>query len=168
MALVRGGRLRPLRPSLAVAALAAACACAHAPARRAAEAEAVRAAIAAANAEFAQALVRGDARAMSAVFAEDAELIPASRPGFVSGRAQIEAFNAERLRARRYLDVVITSVHFGVSGDLAWETGTSRATIQQGDGAPVTVTGRYLAVWARGADGRWRIRADLPIADPAP
>jgi uncharacterized protein (TIGR02246 family) len=155
-------------PSL-LAALAAACACAHArgPAGPAEEA-AVRAAITAANEEFAQALVRGDARAMAALFTEDSELIPASRPGFVSGRPEIEAFHAQRLRARRYLDVVITTVKVGVSGDLAWETGTSRATVQQGDGAPVTFSGRHLAVWKRGADGRWRIRADLPIADPVP
>jgi ketosteroid isomerase-like protein len=87
-------------------------------------------------------------------------------PGFVSGRAAIEAYQAKRLQARRYVDAVITTAELGVSGDLAWETGTNRVTIQQGESAPLTVTGRYLAVWKRGADGRWRIRAELPITDP--
>jgi uncharacterized protein (TIGR02246 family) len=143
-------------------------ACAHLGGSRGGEAEVanVRAAIAAANAEFAQALVRGDARAMAAVFAEDGEIIPATQRGYVSGRAAIEAYQAERLQARRYLHAVITTLQLEVSGDLAWETGTSRVTIQQGESAPVTVTGRYLAVWKREPDGRWRIRAELPVADP--
>ncbi len=128
----------------------------------------VRDAIAAANAEFARALVAGDARATAAVFTEDGQVISAARQGFVSGRAEIEAFNASRLEGRHYLEAVITTVGLGVDGDLAWETGTSRVTMQQGESPPVTVTGRYLAVWQRGPDGRWRIRADLPIADPPP
>jgi ketosteroid isomerase-like protein len=102
------------------------------------------------------------------VFAEDGEVIPATQGGFVSGRSAVEAYQAKRLEGRRYLDVVITTVHLGVSGDLAWETGTSRVTVQQGQGAPVTVPGRYLAVWRREPDGRWRIRVDLPVADPPP
>jgi uncharacterized protein (TIGR02246 family) len=163
---VRGRRARSALLVLASAIVASACA--HgAGARGAAEAEA-RAAIADGNAEFARALVAGDARAMAAVFAEDGEVIPSLQRGFVSGRAEIEAYNARRLGARRYLDVVLTTVNLGVSGDVAWETGTSRVTLRQGEGAPVTLTGRYLAVWKREADGRWRIRADLPIPDPAP
>lgn len=128
----------------------------------------MRAAIAAGNAEFARALVAGDPKAMATVFTEDGEIISASQQGFVSGRAEIEAYSARRLEARRYVDVTITTVRLEVSGDLAWETGTNRFTLQQGQGPPVTVTGRYLAVWRRGADARWRIQADLPIGDPAP
>jgi uncharacterized protein (TIGR02246 family) len=167
--MARHGYLRAIwtRCSPWVMASVLASGCAHAGARAAADAE-VRAAIAAANAEFARALVAGDARALSALFAEDGEVVPAAERGFVSGRAEIEAYNARRLGARRYLDVTLTTVRLGVSGDLAWETGTSQVTLRQGEGAPVTLTGRYLAAWSRGADGRWRIQADLPIPDPVP
>jgi uncharacterized protein (TIGR02246 family) len=150
-----------------VAASLAASACAHSRGGAGAEA-AVRSAIAAANAEFARALVAGDAGAMAAVFTEDGEVIPEGKKGFVSGRAAIEAYQASRLGALRYLDAVLTTVRLGVSGDVAWEIGTSRVTVQQGESAPVTLTGRYLAVWRRDRDGRWRIRADLPVADPPP
>jgi uncharacterized protein (TIGR02246 family) len=160
-------RMRRTRWSLLLVSVVAS-ACAHSPGARGTSDSDVRAAIAEVNAEFARALVAGDARAMAAVFAEDGEIIPATQRGFVSGRTEIESYNARRLTAGRYLDVVITTVQLGVSGDLAWETGTSRVTMQHGKSAPVTLTGRYLAVWRREADGRWRIRADLPIADPAP
>lgn len=156
------------RRALLVAASIGASACAHGARGRGAPEADVRAAVAAANAEYARALVAGDARAMAAVFTEDGELIPARQRGFVSGRAEIEAYNARHLGSRRYLDVVITTVHLEVSGDVAWEAGTSRVTVQQGEHAPVTVTGRYLAVWRRDPDGAWRIRAELPVSDPAP
>jgi uncharacterized protein (TIGR02246 family) len=156
-----------MRCSQVVAALTLVSGCAHsAGSRREAETAEVRAAIAEANTEFAQALLRGDARGMAAVFTEDGEIIPSTQPGFVSGRAEIEAYQANRLQALRYLDVAITTLDLGVSGDLAWETGTNRVTIKQGESPPVTVTGRYLAVWKREPDGRWRIRADLPVTDP--
>lgn len=156
-----------LLPLLLAAALAAS-ACAHGTGARGALDPEVRAAVAEANAEFGRALVAGDARAMAATFTEDGEIVPASQAGFVSGRAAIEAYYARRLGTRRYLEVVLTTVRLERSGDLAWETGTSRVTLQQGETAPVTVTGRYLAVWRRESDGRWRIRADLPIADMSP
>lgn len=167
----RHGRVRPqLTGAPLVAALVFACAaCAHSPgASKDSELAAVRAAIEAANAEFAGALVRGDARAMAEVFAEDGQIVPASGPGFVTGRAEIEAYQERRLEARRYLEAVITTRDLGASGDLAWETGTIRVSIKQEPGAPVTVTGRYLAVWRRDPDGRWRIQADLPVSDPVP
>lgn len=167
MARHRNLRTRPTRSSLLVALSIAASGCAHWPGTRGTREAEVRAAIAAANAEYARALVAGDARAAAAVFTGDGEVIPATQRGFVSGRPEIEAYIAARLGARRYLDVVITTVHLGVSGDVAWETGTNAITIQQGESAPVTVTGRYLAVWKRESDGRWRIRADLPVGDPA-
>ena len=157
------------RCAVAAATVVLVSGCAHTGATRsAAEIAGVRGEIEAANAEFAQALVRGDAQAAASVFADDAEIVPATGRGFVSGRAAIAEYQAKRLQARRYLDVVITTVQLGVSGDLAWETGTNRVTMQQGESPPVTVTGRYLAVWERQQDGRWRIQADLPVLDPAP
>jgi uncharacterized protein (TIGR02246 family) len=163
----RALRARRTRCSLLAAVSVLASACAHWPGGRAPAAD-VRAAIGAANAEYARALVAGDARAMAAVFAEDGQVVAATHPGFVSGRTEIEAYNARRLEGRRYLDAVITTVDVGVEGDLAWETGTSRVTVQHGKTAPVTLTGRYLAVWERGSDRRWRIRVEIPVPDPAP
>ena len=74
----------PARCALLAAASICLSACAHWPGGHGRTDE-VRAAITAANAEFARALVAGDARATAAVFAEDGQLIPAARQGFISG-----------------------------------------------------------------------------------
>lgn len=161
-------RLPLAHRSLLAAAAIAATACAHWPGARGGAEERVRAAIATANAEYARALKAGDAHAVAAMFTEDGEVVPTGQRGFLTGRAEIEAYNASRLEGRRYLDVALTTVHLETSGNLAWESGTSSVTMQQGVGPSVIVTGRYLAVWRRGPDGRWRIRADLPITDPLP
>lgn len=153
---------------LAVAIALTASGCAHLGRTPAAADAEVRAAIAAASAEFARALVAGDAHAAAAVFTADGEVIPTTRRGFITGREEIEAYNASRLATRRYLEVTFTTVGLEVSGDLAWETGTNSITMQQGEAAAVTLTGRYLVVWKREQDGRWRMRVDLPISDPLP
>ena len=144
--------------------------CAHSSGGRSeSDDSAVRAAIKKRNDAICAAVKRGDAAAMAQVFTEDADFIPAPPgKGFISGRAAIEALYAQRLQTRRYLDLVLSTASVGTSGDLAFETGTNSVTFQEGDGAPVTRTGRYLVVWRRDPDGVWRIRVDLPIGDPAP
>jgi uncharacterized protein (TIGR02246 family) len=144
--------------------------CAHSSAGRAeADDSAVRAAIKKGNDAIIAAVKRGDAAAVAQIFTEDADFIPVPPgKGFISGRAAIEALNAQRLQKRRYLDLVLSTTSVGTSGDLAYETGTNSVTFQEGDAAPVTRTGRYLVVWRRDPDGVWRIRVDLPIADPPP
>lgn len=94
-------------------------------------------------------------------------MIPSAAKGFVSGRAALQEYYAGRLRAARFLEVSITTTAVEVSGDLAWETGTNRVVVQVGDAPPATRTGRYLVVWKRGPDGRWRYGVDAVIPDPA-
>ena len=143
-------------------------ACSHAaPARAPTDPAETRAAIEAANVRFAAAVMRGDTAAIAQIFAEDGEAIAATEKGFVSGRPALEAYYAGRLRAARFHDVVITTTAVDVVGDLAWETGRNRLTVQVGDAPPTTRTGRYLVVWKRQQDGRWLIRVDAVIPDPA-
>ena len=143
-------------------------ACSHtAPARAPTDPAEARAAIEAANLRFAAAVMRGDAAAIARIFAEDGEAIATTENGFVSGRPALEAYYAGRLRAARFREVVITTVAVEVAGDLAWETGRNRLTVQVGDAPSTTRSGRYLAVWKRQQDGRWLIRVHAAIPDPA-
>lgn len=150
-----------------VGAVAVALGCAHGDAASGRSAADARAAIEALNQEFSAAMRRGDAAAVAALFTEDGEVASPTAKGFIAGRPALLAYYTDRLRAARYLELLVITSSLDVEGDLAWTTGTNRSVIQVGDATPATRSGRYLAVLRRGADGRWRYRVDAIIPDPA-
>lgn len=59
------------------------------------------------------------------------------------------------------------------SGDLAFSQGTYEITMNDPKGNPVTDRGKYVVVWKKQADGRWKALADignsdLPLPLPTP
>jgi ketosteroid isomerase-like protein len=62
-----------------------------------------------------------------------------------------------------------TKVEVAQSGDLAFVTGTYDLTTKDASGKPVNDRGKYLAVWEKQADGKWKCGADIWNSDlPAP
>ena len=114
------------------------------------------------------AVLVGSGDRVATVFADDATLLDPALPGAVHGHVAIAEYWRTRLARTRFLEAELTTTDVSVSGDLAYEVGTSRARTQVGDLPPVLSTGRYLAVWRLGPGGRWRIQADCFIPDPTP
>lgn len=60
------------------------------------------------------------------------------------------------------------------SGDMGYTTGTNRITVPDSTGKTMTIDGRFITVWRKGADGKWRCVEDIfnsgpmPAAAPAP
>ena len=52
------------------------------------------------------------------------------------------------------------------SGDLGYTTGTNEMSVPESDGKIVKMTGRYITVWRREADGRWRCTEDYSSPGP--
>lgn len=97
---------------------------------------------------------RDDAAAVAALYADDAVVVgPAGQPA--QGRQAIqEAFAADFPQAT---NLQVTSSDVEVSGDLVTDMGEFTQTVQTPDGQQQTVTGRYIVVLRRQADGAWRI-----------
>jgi ketosteroid isomerase-like protein len=110
----------------------------------------------------------GNGDRVATVFANDATILPFKRPGTIQGHVAIAEYWRERLASTRFLELELNISEVSVSGDLAYEIGTNRSKTQTGDAPPVVSTGRYLAVWRLGSDGKWHIQADCPIPDPPP
>jgi ketosteroid isomerase-like protein len=108
----------------------------------------------------------GNGDRVATVFADDATILPFRLPGTIHGHVAIAEYWRNRLAAARFLELELTTAEVSANGDLAYEVGTFRAKTQAQDAAPVLSTGRYLVVWRRSVDGRWRIQADCPIPDP--
>jgi uncharacterized protein (TIGR02246 family) len=127
-----------------------------------------RAGIQEANQLLIAAALVGNGDRVATVFADDATILPFKLPGTIHGHVAIAEYWRNRLATARILDLELTTTEVSVTGDLAYEVGTNRVTTKAGDAAQVLSTGRYLVVWRRGGDGRWRIQVDCPIPDPPP
>ena len=66
-----------------------------------------------------------------------------------------------------------TKVEVAKSGDLGFVSGTYELTMNDASGKPVTDKGKYVEVWEKKADGKWKCgtdtwNSDLPASTPAP
>jgi len=117
---------------------------------------------------WAKAYNAGDAKAISALYAEQAVLLP---PGFpaAKGKAAIQAYfvkdTAEPAKAGVTFSLDPKSKSdVSVSGDLGWESGTY--AVNDKSGAAVEI-GKYLTVY-RKSGGKWLIIRDTWNSDAPP
>jgi uncharacterized protein (TIGR02246 family) len=114
-----------------------------------------------ANLAYEQAIARGDAEAIGALHTPGAVLLP---PGSstINGRAAIvEFWNGAFSQGTGTMDFATEEVV--ARDDMAYERGTySFAAGGQSE------TGKFLAVWLRGADGVWRIHRDAWSSNAGP
>ena len=112
----------------------------------------------------------GDAKAVAALYAEDALLLPPGAPG-VKGRAAILEFFTKDIAGAKAAGAVFVlnpKTDVGVSGNTGWESGTYKATVK----GAVVESGKFLSV-SRKKDGKWLYirdtwNADAPPAPAAP
>ena len=114
------------------------------------------AALESATAGLVQAYNDKDADAVAAIYAEDAQLLPQGAPA-VKGRAAIREQYANEI-ATAWAKISFVNDAPVVAGDWAWRTGTWRQDYEP------PVSGKYLEVWHRTAEG-WRLYRDISNSD---
>jgi uncharacterized protein (TIGR02246 family) len=112
-----------------------------------------------ANAAWLPAVLKKDPAPIVEPYAEDSVFITATGEA-ASGRGAI----LKLMRERFAKPVTITGGDLkqdgiALAGPLIYEWGHATLTLSDG----TTSAGRYLTVWARGADGRWRISRNLSL-----
>lgn len=111
------------------------------------------AALRAADDTFERALHSGDVETVTALYAEDAVLLPEGGPA-VRGREAIRKYFAAAVAETKPGESTTGTLSdraVGVSGDLGWSSGTSKVT--RPDGTTVFV-GKFLSV-SRKVNGKW-------------
>jgi uncharacterized protein (TIGR02246 family) len=58
-------------------------------------------------------------------------------------------------------EVVLTTVEVEGSGDLAYEIGRTRVQIQTEAMGSITDSTKYLVIWKKQPDGKWKVYADM-------
>ena len=115
------------------------------------------------NAALAVALAEGDARAIAAMYTEDARLLPPNAR-VVQGREAVEKFWKETVAAG-VVGIELITVEVDVLGDTLVEQGRSRIL---GKAKSIIDEGKYLVVWKR-IDGKWKLHRDIwNSSEPAP
>ncbi len=121
--------------------------------------EQVRIAIEQANTKFSEALSRGDAAGLAAMYTDDATLLPFETE-MIKGKPGIEAYwnGAIQMGVK---GVVLTTVDLGGGGEFVYEVGTAIMTVQPEGMEPMEMPAKYVVVWKKTADGAWKLHVDI-------
>jgi uncharacterized protein (TIGR02246 family) len=123
------------------------------------------AAIRSASQEWSNAASGKDLEKAVSFYAEDATYNPPGAP-LAAGKdairkvwANVVAIPGGNLRWQT------SKVEVARSGDLAYDTGAYTLTKNDANGKPVTSTGKYVVVWKKQTDGKWKVIQDIDNPD---
>src|SRR5262245_4757497 len=101
---------------------------------------------------FGAAAARKDYAAVAGFYTEDAKVLPPDA-SILTGRKAIEEFWRTTLGLA---DVTFKTIDLEIAGDTAYEVGETDVKLSSGQ-----AKAKYLVVWLRCPDGRWRLHRDI-------
>jgi len=114
------------------------------------------------NAQWVEAWAKGDPSMTASLFAEDGVQL-AGKGKLVKGRQAIfERQKAAMAGADPGVKVTVTTVDVWLDGDVAYETGKYKYEYTE-KGKPGIEEGRYVTIWKRQKDGRWKLAMDMGV-----
>jgi uncharacterized protein (TIGR02246 family) len=154
--------------SLAIIGLALACQQLPPPSppdTRAADERAVREA----DAAWAKAAAAKDVEARLSFLAEDALVLPPNAPMQTGKESMRKGLSEEMANPGYAISWQASKAEASRGGDLAYTVGTYQFTMTGPKGKPVTDRGKYVTIWRKQPDGKWKAVADIFNSDlPAP
>jgi uncharacterized protein (TIGR02246 family) len=166
----RGEKMQGSKPffwgCLAVVLFAAACGQQAPPDTRAADESAIRDL----DAQWSKTAAANDVDGTVSYYSDDASVLPPNAP-IATGKQAIQAVWASLLRPGVSVSWQSTNVEVSRSGDLAYAMGVYQETLKNSRGKPVTDHGKYVEVWKKQTDGKWKtvadiFNSDLPLSAP--
>jgi uncharacterized protein (TIGR02246 family) len=114
------------------------------------------------DAEWVKTVADKNAQQSSSYYAEDGVLMAPGAP-IASGQEEIQKTWAGMLATPGFaLSFAPAKVTVSRSGDLAYEVGDYEMTTNDKKGKPQTVRAKYVVVWGKQADGKWKALVDAP------
>jgi ketosteroid isomerase-like protein len=106
-------------------------------------------------------------------YSDDAIVMPPNAPGATTKEAIRNVWKEVVASPGAALSWKASKVEVAKSGDLACVSGTYEETTIDASGKPINDRGKYVEVWEKQADGKWKCGADiwnsdLPATAPAP
>jgi uncharacterized protein (TIGR02246 family) len=97
-------------------------------------------------------------------YSEDAIVMPPNAPSATTKEAIRSAWK-DMIASASSVSWKATRVEVAKSGDIAYLSGTYEMTKNDASGKPVNDRGKYLEVWEKQADGKWKCGADIWNSD---
>ncbi len=113
--------------------------------------------------DWSKAAVARNVDRVASFYADDGVAYPPNEPVAV-GRAATRAVWARYFSDPTY-QVSWKTTAAGVENNTGWTAGTYQESFQGPDGKTVVGTGKYLCVWRKGADGKWKAIQDMWNSD---
>jgi ketosteroid isomerase-like protein len=106
-------------------------------------------------------------------YSDDATVLPPNAPAATTKEAIRKVWQDMLATPGFVISWKATKVEVAKSGDLGFVTGTYEVTMNDASGKPVSEKGKYVEVWKKQADGKWKCgtdtwNSDLPASAPAP
>lgn len=114
--------------------------------------------------KFQKSVAEGGGKAFASWFADDAVTLNNGRPA-VMGRAAIAA-QAQWDPKTYQLTWAPQGAQMGPSNDMGFTWGHYEGHSKDKNGQPVVISGRYITVWKKVADGSWKVVMDASADEP--
>ena len=102
-------------------------------------------------------------------YSADAIVMPPNAPAATSSEAIRKGWQDLLASPGLVISWKTTKVEVAKSGDLACLSGTYELTMNDASGKPVNDHGKYVEVWEKQSDGKWKCGTDIWNSDlPAP
>jgi ketosteroid isomerase-like protein len=124
------------------------------------------------DAQWAKTAASKDVDATTAFYADGAVLLPPNARATTDKQA-IRGIWADLLAPGTTLSWQANKIEVARSGDLGYVTGVYQASLTDAQGKPVSDQGKFLEVWKKQPDGKWKCvvdtySSDLPLPAPQP
>jgi ketosteroid isomerase-like protein len=98
-------------------------------------------------------------------YSNDAIVMPPNAPAARTKEAIRKVWQDLLASAGLVISWKATKVEVATSGDLACLSGTYELTMNDANGKPVNDRGKYVEVWEKQADGKWKCGTDIWNSD---
>jgi uncharacterized protein (TIGR02246 family) len=119
--------------------------------------------------QYVKATLAADAKAIAALYTDDAVEMPPNEPA-VKGKAAIQQLYEKNFKSAKIGPFTLTHQESRASGDTGYDVGTYRQIMTPADGSPIKDSGKYVVIHKR-TGGSWKIayaiyNSDLPPPPP--
>jgi uncharacterized protein (TIGR02246 family) len=111
--------------------------------------------------EWSRAAETKDAEKFASFYSETGSVMPFNAP-IATGRAKVqEVWRQLMAKPGFFLSFAPTRVEVAGSKEVAYDIGTFELKLNDAQGSPMTIPGKYVVIWKKQKGGDWKAEADI-------